>query len=227
MALTSAEDCIQAVLFDLDGTLVDTAPDLANALNHVLNQENQNSLPYPTIRPMVSNGANGLLKLAFGDALSVEKHEQLKADLISFYKQNIAVESALFDGMADILKELEEREISWGIVTNKPKHLTGPLLESLNLDKRAHCVVSGDEVARSKPHPESIYLACQLLQVPATKSVYIGDAERDIIAGQRAGCRTVACEFGYIPTTDNINTWGADEIVATPVKLKLSLEQMI
>jgi phosphoglycolate phosphatase len=216
---------LQAVLFDLDGTLLDTAPDLAAALNVALEADGHSQLPYETIRPYVSYGATGLLKLGFGDSLEDERLVHLQSILIAFYQQNIATHSTLFEGMDDVLNFLEQAEIPWGIVTNKPKYLTDPLLMALNLYNRASCVVSGDEVAKSKPHPDAIYKACKSLQIKPEQCVYIGDAERDIRAGNSAGCRTLACEFGYIPDTEDISTWEATGIVKTPQHIKQWVQQ--
>lgn len=216
---------LQAVLFDLDGTLLDTAPDLAAALNVALQKEGHDTLPYETIRPYVSYGAAGLLKLGFGDSLADARLVRLKSILIESYQQNIANQSALFDGMETVLSFLEETGIPWGIVTNKPKYLTDPLLEAVNLFNRASCVVSGDEVINPKPHPEAIHKACRVLNIVPKNCVYIGDAERDIRAGNLAGCRTLACEFGYIPNNEDIAAWEATDIVKTPENIQQWVQQ--
>lgn len=214
---------VDGVLFDLDGTLVDTAPDLAAALNATLLQHHQTELRYDVIRPIVSNGANALITLGFGDGLSTEEHEEIKAHLISHYQQNIANESRLFDGLDEALQHLEKHQIPWGIVTNKPDYLTRPLLKALELTNRASSIVCGDQVSHPKPHPESIYLACKQMNIRPNNAIYIGDAERDIRAGRLAGLKTIACAFGYIPDTDNINDWQADKQVSHPSELLKSL----
>jgi len=214
---------VDAVLFDLDGTLVDTAPDLATALNVALVQNNQAVLPYETIRPIVSNGANGLIDLAFGSTLSTKEHEKIKSSLITHYQQNIANESVIFDGLDEALLHLEKHQIPWGIVTNKPEYLTLPLLIELELVNRASCIVCGDQVNNPKPHPESILLACKQMNISPHNAIYIGDAERDIRAGRLAGLKTIACAFGYIPDTDDINNWQADKQVDKPADLLKSL----
>jgi 2-phosphoglycolate phosphatase len=219
MLQTDIPKTIQAVLFDLDGALIDTAPDLAYALNTVLSLHQHDTLPYDRIRPMVSNGANGLIKLGFGDSLSDTDHEQVKAELIHCYQQNIATKSTLFDALEDALKHLENRDVAWGIVTNKPEYLTLPLLKEIGLENRALTVVCGDKVANPKPHPEPIYLACKQLNVLPEKAIYIGDAERDIRAGNLAGLTTIACAYGYVQENDDINTWQADKIVDSSVEL--------
>lgn len=217
---------IKAVLFDLDGTLVDTAPDLAAALNCVLRSHQEPELRYSEIRPVVSNGADALIKLAFGEALSADQQLALKTELIEHYQQNIAQQSALFDGLADALTHLESEAIPWGIVTNKPEHLTYPLLKQMRLFDRAACIVCGDQVKNPKPHPESIYLACQQLSIAPEHSLYIGDAERDIRAGRLAGLKTIACEFGYIPPSADISTWKADHVIASSMSLSNALKSL-
>ncbi|PHS70556.1 MAG: haloacid dehalogenase [Cycloclasticus sp.] len=219
MRQTDTANPIKAVLFDLDGALIDTAPDLANALNAVLKEHKQEPLPYERIRPMVSNGANGLIKLGFGDSLSDAEHEQIKAELIACYQQNIADKSALFNGLEDALLYIENRHIAWGIVTNKPEYLTQQLLKEINFNIKPQTVVCGDQVSSPKPHPESIYLACKQLGVLPENAIYIGDAERDIRAGNLAGLTTIACAYGYVQANDDIKTWQADEIVATSIEL--------
>ncbi len=215
---------VDAVLFDLDGALVDTAPDLAAALNAALVQNQLAELPYKTIRPIVSNGANDLIKLGFGAHLSTEKHEEIKTFFISHYQQNIASKSALFEGLDEALLHLENKQVPWGIVTNKPAYLTLPLLKELKLDQRASCVICGDQVKNPKPHPESIYLACKQMKILPDNAVYIGDAERDIRAGRLAGLKTIACAYGYIPATDNINNWQADKQVSSSIELLKALQ---
>ncbi|MEH6503765.1 MAG: phosphoglycolate phosphatase [Cycloclasticus sp.] len=204
---------VEAVLFDLDGTLVDTAPDLACALNAVLQQQQLEALPYSVIRPIVSNGADALIKFGFGAELPDDQFQTIKSNFIRYYQQNIAAKSILFAGMEEALRHLESAEIPWGIVTNKPEYLTRPLLEKMGLDQRADCTVCGDQVNNPKPHPEPIYLACQQLNVLPNNAVYIGDAERDIRSGRLAGLKTIACAYGYIPATDDINNWQADSVM--------------
>lgn len=217
---------VEAILFDLDGTLVDTAPDLAAALNWLLESNQRPPLPYQTIRAVVSNGADALIQLAFGSNLKTAHQQQLKTALIGHYQQNIARYSKLFDGLEAALQHLENQQIPWGIVTNKPAQLTLSLLNELNLFDRAGCVVCGDQVNNPKPHPESIYLACQQLVVAPHKSIYIGDAERDIRAGRLAGLKTIACAYGYIPVSDDINSWQADQLIDSSAGLFKALKSL-
>jgi len=217
---------VEAILFDLDGTLVDTAPDLAAALNWLLESNQRPPLPYQTIRAVVSNGADALVELGFGPHLKPTHQQQLKAALIEHYQQNIARYSKLFDGLDDALQHLEKQQIPWGIVTNKPAQLTTSLLKQLGLFDRAGCVVCGDQVNNPKPHPESIYLACQQLAVAPHNSIYIGDAQRDIRAGRLAGLKTIACAYGYIPESDDINNWQADQLIDSSIGLFKALKSL-
>lgn len=210
---------LQSILFDLDGTLLDTAPDLAAALNRVLREQGRDALPYEHIRPVVSNGSIGLLRLGFDAAPGDALFDDLRSRLLDAYRANLCVETRLFDGMDQVLNHLESRALPWGVVTNKPAWLTEPLLESLGLRRRAACVVSGDTVARRKPDPEPILHACALMHCPPEASVYVGDARRDIEAGRRAGIRTLAAAFGYVELGDSARAWGADAVLDTPADL--------
>jgi phosphoglycolate phosphatase len=210
---------IGAVLFDLDGALVDTAPDLAAALNAVLEQHGNKPINYSSIRSIISNGASGLIVLGFGKNLSESEQAELKSALISHYQQHIAHQSTLFEGLATALLHLENLDIPWGIVTNKPEYLTLALLDKLALREKAACIVCGDQVSSPKPHPESIYLACKKLNVAPKNAIYIGDAQRDIRAGRMAGLKTIACAYGYIPADENISDWQADMIVESSQEL--------
>jgi len=206
-----------AVLLDLDGTLADTAPDLANALNKTLVHYGKDALPFNTIRPHVSHGGRALIQLGFDFDESHADYAQTREYLLSRYIQNIAEQTQLFDGMAELLATLEVSAIPWGIVTNKPAYLTTPLIKALALDQRAACVVSGDTVAHSKPHPAPLLYACTLINVTPERCVYIGDAERDIEAGRSAGMTTLAATFGYIGANDKVEDWGAAGLIDTPM----------
>ncbi len=205
---------IKTVLFDLDGTLADTAPDLANALNHVLNLHDCDPLPYEKIRPIVSHGGKALISLGFG-----KKHPEfdvLYQEFLQHYQNNIAKETTLFPGMDELLLELEEKNINWGIVTNKPSWLTEPLLDALNLTSRTVAIVSGDTLEQCKPHPAPLLHACELAGAKAEECIYIGDAERDIEAGNRAGMLTIVALFGYIAESDRPADWGAFSSIKSP-----------
>jgi len=208
---------IKTVLFDLDGTLIDTAPDMADALVKLCQEENQKILSYKTIRPHVSDGSVALVKLAFGEQLEVPRLEKLKTRYLEIYQENLAVKSVLFDDMAELLSELEHRQIKWGVVTNKPGWLTEPLMQALHLDKRAACIVSSDSTKNRKPHPEPMFYACKLSDSLAEECVYVGDAQRDIEAGQNAGMQTIAALYGYIHEREKPEEWNADSYINKPL----------
>lgn len=214
---------LSAVLFDLDGTLLDTAPDMVATLNQILVEESRTELPYEHARRYVSNGIPGLLKLAFGE-LGEEEHNRLRQRFRQIYGGRLALATSLFAGMEQVLCEFEERAILWGVVTNKPAQLTEPLLEELQLLSRCACVVSGDTLPWRKPDPQPLLHALEQIGVAPAASVYVGDAARDIIAGRAAGMRTVAALYGYIPTDEDPAAWGADLEVREPVDLLGVLE---
>jgi len=205
-----------AILFDLDGTLVDTAPDLAFALNMLLEQEGCEALAYDTIRRVASNGSPGLLLLAFGTSPEHKDYPSLQQRFIKLYQDNITRESALFEGMEEVLFTLEKAKIPWGIVTNKPAFLTDPLLAQLNLTHRAGCIVSADTTPFSKPHPAPMFHACEMIQQKPRECLYIGDAARDIEAGKNANMQTIAALYGYIANDDNPEHWQADISIVHP-----------
>lgn len=199
------------VFFDLDGTLADTAPDLARALNTLRGERGLTPLPYETIRPQVSCGTEALLRLGFGDDYaSNPKHEGLRERYLELYLDGIADETTLFPGMAEVLDCLERLGIAWGVVTNKPAFLTDPLMEALNLSNRSACAISGDTTAFRKPHPAPLLFACKTAGTQPQTCVYIGDAQRDIEAGRRAGMQTLAALFGYIEAEERPLDWAAD-----------------
>jgi len=207
------------VLFDLDGTLADTAPDLANALNAVLHRRGHAPLPYERIRPVVSHGTDALIALGFRLSPTDSGFDEVKSELLNFYQTHIAVETRLFAGMETVLSAIEMQGMNWGVVTNKPSWLTEPLMRALALEQRAACIVSGDSAAKPKPDPAPMYYACDLTGSQATRCLYIGDAERDIEAGRNAGMKTLAALFGYLNEADNPSSWGADGVIAHPSEI--------
>jgi phosphoglycolate phosphatase len=215
---------ITTVLFDLDGTLIDTAPDMAAALNRLLIAENREPLPFSQIRPVVSKGSLALVQLAFGDRLSETRVRELQQNFLNFYSENICIESRLFDGLGNLLDELDNNAIRWGVITNKPAWLTEPLLKQLDLFERSHCVVSGDTLPLRKPHPEPLLHACKLIQRSPNECVYIGDDERDIIAGKAAGMTTLIAAYGYIDNGESPQNWGADGFIDSIADLRSWLE---
>ncbi|MDF1529187.1 MAG: HAD-IA family hydrolase [Sedimenticola sp.] len=207
------------MLFDLDGTLADTAPDLAYALNQTLVKHGRNSLPFEHIRPHVSHGGIALIRAGFGIEPDHPDFQEYRQDLLAIYLQNIVRETALFPGMAEVLEQLEQLGIGWGIVTNKPAWLTDPLVAGMGLSQRAACIISGDTTPNSKPHPGPILYACEQTGVTPTACIYVGDAERDIVAGREAGTATLAALFGYLGEKDRPESWGADDLIAKPEDL--------
>ncbi len=209
-------DTIRTVLFDLDGTLLDTAPDLADALNKVLEQNGRQSLPYENIRPVVSHGGIALIELGFGLGPGDPAFDGLRKQLLDIYRENISRRTRPFPGITQLLDQLEDRGINWGVVTNKPGWLTDPLLRDLGLYERAACVVSGDTLSERKPHPAPMLHACEQAGSLPAQCVYIGDARRDIEAGNNAGMHTLVALFGYIAADDDTDSWQADAAISTP-----------
>lgn len=209
----------RSVLFDLDGTLADTAPDLANALNKVLVEQGRSPLPLSIIRYQVSNGATALIKLGFNIDSDHAEFEPLRLRLLEFYAQALAEETRLFNGMHNVLDALDALDMRWGIVTNKPTRFTTPLIQSLELHKRTACVVCGDTLEKKKPHPEPILHACKLVGCMPNETVYVGDAQRDIQAGKQAGTKTLVALFGYISVEQQPHQWGADGFVNNPLDI--------
>jgi phosphoglycolate phosphatase len=209
---------IKAVFFDLDGTLVDTAPDMVGALQELQMSYGVEPVPYELGRSHVSNGAVGLVSLAFPDE-TITPESPLLCEFIDRYTAQVCTKSVLFDGIAALLDRLDDASRAWGVVTNKPAHLTEAILEKLALAERSVCTISGDTLATRKPDPAQLLHACQLAGVTTDECIYVGDAERDIEAGRRAGIATVAAGYGYVVAEDDPRRWGADEFAADPDEL--------
>ena len=210
---------IEAVLFDLDGTLIDTAPDMAGALNNLLIEEGHEPLPVDQIRPHVSKGGLVLTQLGFASKVRQQDIEALRLRFLDHYRAIIAEDSRLFSGMPEVLTHLEGRGIPWGIVTNKPEWLTFPLLEQLQLGERCGVVIGGDTLARKKPDPLPLITAAARLSVDPVDCIYVGDDERDIIAGKAAGMKTVVAAYGYIEPGIETANWNADATVEHATQL--------
>lgn len=210
---------LNCVLFDLDGTLADTAPDLAYALNRLLASHDRAPAEYAQVRNAASHGGRALIELGFGLQPSQPAFEPLRQELLTLYRDNIQRHTQLFPGMPELLQQLEQRQVPWGLVTNKPGWLTEPLVKALKLDGRAACVVSGDSTPHPKPHPAPILHACQLTATRPRQCLYVGDAERDIEAGRRAGTATLGALYGYIAPQDQPQQWGADGYIQHPLQV--------
>jgi N-acetyl-D-muramate 6-phosphate phosphatase len=201
---------LRAVLFDLDGTLLDTAPDFATVVNLLLAENGRGPLAYAEIRRTVSHGARALVRLAFGIAEDDARFESLRLRLLALYEAHLLVDTAPFPGIPELLRVLAGRRVRWGVVTNKPSYLAEPLLARARLDPPADVLVCPDHVRRTKPDPEPLLLACERLGCAAAEAVYIGDHARDIEAGRNAGMRTIAATYGYLEPDEPVEEWQAD-----------------
>jgi phosphoglycolate phosphatase len=208
----------RAVLFDLDGTLLDTAPDMAGSLNQLLQEQGREPLAFESIRLLVSHGATALVSLGFAGVAESE-FAALRARFLEIYRGRLSVETRVYEGIAEALDRLDSRGIHWGIVTNKPGWLTEPLLEHFALRQRAQVIVSGDTLAQRKPHPAPLLHAAEKLGVAPAECIYIGDAERDVLAAQAAGMQAFVALFGYIPTNEQPHAWPANGWLDTPQAL--------
>ena len=206
----------KAILFDLDGTLADTAPDLGAALNHLRIKEGLPPLALQEFRSYASSGARGLLKVGFGLLPEDSRYESMRNAFLDFYEAHICVESRLFAGMAELLGAIEQRGLRWGVVTNKSKRFTPRVLATLQVDKRAACIVCGDSTPHLKPHPASLQLAARELELDPAECVYVGDDLRDIQAARAAGMPSVAAGWGYGAA---LESWQADRIAVHPTDL--------
>jgi phosphoglycolate phosphatase len=207
------------IFFDLDGTLADTAPDLVAAMNQLLLVRNLEPKPYALLRPHASAGARGLLEGAFGISPDHPDFIALRDEFYINYEKALLVDSKLFDGIDHLLDKMDEARLPWGIITNKSERFTNPLTDLMGLRQRAVSTVSGDTTPYSKPHPEPILHAARSSNVDPTKSIYVGDDIRDVLAGKAAGMKTVAAAYGYCGCTEPPEAWGADYLVNHPTEL--------
>jgi len=224
MTFPSALPAPRAVLFDLDGTLADTAPDLAAAVNWMRTERGLEPTPYALLRPTASAGARGMIGAAFGLAPGDEGYEELRVQWFERYQSAMAVHTTLFDGIADLLDGIVGAGMTWGIVTNKPARFTDPLVPQIGL-AHAGCVISGDTTPHAKPHPAPLLEAARRLELDPAHCWYVGDDLRDIEAGRAAGMITVACGWGYCGSIDPV-TWGADYLLETPRDLLQLLREL-
>lgn len=224
MTFPSVMPAPRAVLFDLDGTLADTAPDLAAAVNWLRTERGLDPTPYEVLRPTASAGARGMIGAAFGLAPGDEGYEELRLAWFDRYQSAMALHTTLFDGIVELLAGIEEAGMAWGIVTNKPMRFTDPLVPQIALD-HAGCIVSGDTTPHAKPHPAPLLEGARRLGIAPEQCWYVGDDLRDIEAGRAAGMVTVACAWGYCGAIAPSN-WGADYLLDTPQHLLATLREV-
>ena len=210
---------IRLVLFDLDGTLIDSAPDLAGAANDLRAAHGLPPLPESQLRPMVGAGARGMLGQAFGIAPGDERFEPMRKAFLDTYEARMLRLTRLFDAMPPVLQTLETRGLPWGVVTNKATRFTQPITEHLGLHQRAAVVIAGDTTPHAKPHPEPLHEAARRAGIDAAHCVYIGDDLRDIQAGRAAGMHTAAAAWGYLGLGEPVHAWGADTVLESPAAL--------
>lgn len=208
-----------AVLFDLDGTFADTAPDLGRAVNAMRAARGLDAVPLADTRRVTSLGARGLLGVGFGITPEHADYPSMRDEFLRIYEDNLCCETTLFPGMAELVDRLEQRNVIWGIVTNKAERFAKPLMQQLGYAARAACIIGGDTTAHMKPHPAPLLAAAGLIRIPPQSCVYVGDDERDIRAGRAAGMRTVAVRFGYL-NGSKPEEWSADHIVSTPSEIE-------
>ena len=210
---------LDTVLFDLDGTLLDTAPDLVGAANELLAEHGRPPLLTGFYAPVVSHGSAAMIARSFDLALDDPRMETLRQRFLTLYRERVSRLTRPFDGIPELLDQLDAAGLRWGVVTNKPGWLTEPLLQDLDLARRAACIVSGDSVQRRKPDPRPVTLACEHLGITPERAVVVGDARRDVSAGRRAGTATIVALFGYITGEDAPTRWGADGLIGHPGEL--------
>jgi N-acetyl-D-muramate 6-phosphate phosphatase len=210
---------IRAVLFDLDGTLIDSAPDLGDAADKMRTDRGLPSLPEEMYRPMAGAGARGMLKVAFGITPEHADYDAMREEFFVNYEHAMTVRTYVFDGVQEVIESLRQRDLLWGVVTNKMARFTDPLTQAMPLFATASTIVSGDTTPHAKPHPEPMFEAARRLGLAPELCLYVGDDERDIVAGRAAGMRTVAASYGYLGEKTNIVSWGADLHIDSPVKL--------
>ena len=206
---------MRAILFDLDGTFADTAPDLSRALNTMRMRRDLPPLPVEATRPVTSTGARGLLSVGFGIKPDHPDYTAMRAEFLELYAKDLCRETRVFPGIPELLSHIENRSWKWGIVTNKAEGLAKPLIALLGLSARCGCVIGGDTTAHTKPHPDPLFAACRVMDVKPAHCTYVGDDKRDVEAGRAAGMKTIAVRYGYLNGGEP-DTWGADAVVDCP-----------
>ena len=217
----SARFAVRAVLFDLDGTLADTAPDLGGALNRMRLRRGMEALPIERLRPVASSGARGMLAVGLQVTPETAGYEALREEFLAEYEAALDRDSVLFDGVTDCLAGLHSRGLRWAVVTNKATRFTGPVLAGLGL--QAEVVICGDTTPHAKPHPAPLLEACTRLGIPAAHALYVGDDLRDMQAARAAGMPAVAAGYGYLGEQSDLGAWGADAVIAAPQDLLMLL----
>lgn len=215
----------QAVLFDLDGTLIDSAPDLGAAADQMRTDRGMAPLPLARYRPMAGAGARGMLGVAFGIAPDSPEFAALREEFFANYEARMLRHTQVFDGVVKLVEALCARGLQWGVVTNKSARFTEPLTRAIPLFETARAIVSGDTTPHAKPHPEPLFEAARRLGIEAARCMYVGDDERDIVAGRAAGMRTVAATYGYMGAEADVTLWRADAAIAAPMDLLHLLKQ--
>src|SRR5688500_12244449 len=210
---------IKAVLFDLDGTLANTAPDLGHALNRQRIARGLPALPLELIRIEASAGARGLLGLGFDIKPGDTEYDSMRAEFLDFYAERLCHDTSLLSGVAELLDQIEVRGLPWGIVTNKPARFTMPLMQALGLNNRAACIISGGDTAHSKPHPEPLLAASAAIAIPPGECIYLGDDLRDVQASLAAGMEPVIAKYGYLGNVGAPESWGARYLIDQPLEL--------
>jgi N-acetyl-D-muramate 6-phosphate phosphatase len=211
---------LSCVLFDLDGTLVDTAPDLILCLNKALSSQGLTVVTTETIKPFISFGAVAMINESLNQSISRALRADILETMLDLYQNNIAEHTVFFKGMSETLDAIEAQGLKWGVVTNKRERFTNPLMDALKLTDRAACIISGDSTANPKPHVEPMLAACKKAAVKPQECVYIGDARHDITAGKNAQMKTLAALYGYLKPGDAPETWGADALIESPEQLE-------
>lgn len=218
---------LDAVLFDMDGTLLDTAPDFIAVCQAMLADRKLPAIDDQLIRDVVSGGARAMVSATFALSPQAPEFEALRLEFLERYQQACAVHSHLYDGMAELLADIEKAGLMWGVVTNKPVRFAEPIMQQLNLAERSRVLICPDHVTRSKPDPEPLILACKTLGVDPSRVLFVGDDLRDIESGRDAGTKTAAVRYGYIHPHDNPDHWGADVVVSHPQELRDVLDRAL
>lgn len=218
---------LRAVFFDMDGTLLDTAPDFIAICQAMLAERGFPRVDDKLIRDEISGGARAMVSAAFSMSPEAPEFEALRLEFLARYQTDCAVHSKLFDGMTELLADIEKAKLIWGVVTNKPVRFAQPIMEQLGLSERSAVLICPDHVTKSKPDPEPLLLACKMLDLDPASVLFVGDDLRDIESGRDAGTKTAAVRYGYIHPNDNPDHWGADVVVDHPLELRRVLDDAL